>query len=243
MDQPISYNYVHHIYKHPLSILIHIKFQDKDGCSKNGSREFLFELEVRPGYPRSYNNTVWPKSYDLIPSWSIQFDHRCVPFYVHSRLAKKKDFHEFSSCVLSSGPNLLDKRTIDADAFFMLRDLVYIMRCVFNSSDDSIVKGREYIRSNVLSTIGIFVFYLILCVFGYFPILIIHHIMKIFYPTNSSIASNFHHINSSTILVPKLYDLSIEGAINWPELSVIHSLEDLRWLTKLTIIEHHFLFY
>jgi len=49
MDQPISCQDVYHIYKHPLSILIHLKFQDKDGCSKNGSREFLFNLRVKDG--------------------------------------------------------------------------------------------------------------------------------------------------------------------------------------------------
>jgi len=41
MDQPISCQGIHYIYKHPLSILIHLKFQDKDGCSKNGSSEFF----------------------------------------------------------------------------------------------------------------------------------------------------------------------------------------------------------
>jgi len=44
MDQPISCQDICHIYKHPLSILIHLKFQDKDGCSRNGSRELLFEI-------------------------------------------------------------------------------------------------------------------------------------------------------------------------------------------------------
>jgi len=110
MDQPISCQDIYCIYKHPLSILIHLKFQDKDGCSKNGSRELMFELEVRPGYPFSYNNTVWPKSYDLIPSCSIQFDHRDVPFYVRPELSKKKDFPKFSSCFFSSSTSkLLDK--------------------------------------------------------------------------------------------------------------------------------------
>ena len=46
MDQPISCKDIHHIYKHPLSILIHLKYQDKDGCSKNGSREFLFSITL-----------------------------------------------------------------------------------------------------------------------------------------------------------------------------------------------------
>jgi len=46
MDQSISCEDIYHIYKHPLSILIHLKFQDKDGCSKNGSRELLFSLKV-----------------------------------------------------------------------------------------------------------------------------------------------------------------------------------------------------
>jgi len=46
MDQPISCQDIYHIYKHPLSILIHQKFQDKDGCSKNGSREFLFLIGI-----------------------------------------------------------------------------------------------------------------------------------------------------------------------------------------------------
>ena len=49
MDQPISCQDVYHIYKHPLSILIHLKYQDKDGCSKNGSRELLFNLRLENG--------------------------------------------------------------------------------------------------------------------------------------------------------------------------------------------------
>jgi len=44
MDQSISCQDIYYIYKHPLSILIHLKFQDKDGCSKNGSRELLFRI-------------------------------------------------------------------------------------------------------------------------------------------------------------------------------------------------------
>jgi len=49
MDQPISCQDISHIYKHPLSILIHLKFQDKDGCSRNGSRELLFHLKLKDG--------------------------------------------------------------------------------------------------------------------------------------------------------------------------------------------------
>jgi len=49
MDQSISCQDICHIYKHPLSILIHLKFQDKDGCSKNGSRELLFNLRLKNG--------------------------------------------------------------------------------------------------------------------------------------------------------------------------------------------------
>jgi len=49
MGQPISCQDIYHVYKHPLSILIHLKFQDKDGCSKNGSREFLFNLRLKKG--------------------------------------------------------------------------------------------------------------------------------------------------------------------------------------------------
>jgi len=49
MDQSISCKQIYCIYKHPLSILIHLKFQDKDGCSKNGSRELLFNLKIKDG--------------------------------------------------------------------------------------------------------------------------------------------------------------------------------------------------
>ena len=49
MEQLISCQDIHYIYKHPLSILIHQKFQDKDGCSKNGSRELLSNLKLENG--------------------------------------------------------------------------------------------------------------------------------------------------------------------------------------------------
>jgi len=49
MAQPISCQDIYHIYKHPLSILIHLKYQDKDGCSNNGSRELLFSLKLEDG--------------------------------------------------------------------------------------------------------------------------------------------------------------------------------------------------
>jgi len=44
MDLPISCQDIYCIYKHPLSILIHLKYQDKDGCSKNGSKNFLSDI-------------------------------------------------------------------------------------------------------------------------------------------------------------------------------------------------------
>jgi len=34
------------VYKHPLSILIHLKYQDKDGCLKNGSKELLLKIKM-----------------------------------------------------------------------------------------------------------------------------------------------------------------------------------------------------
>ena len=46
MDQSIICQNIYSIYHHPLSILIHLKFQDKDGCSKNGSREFLKNVSL-----------------------------------------------------------------------------------------------------------------------------------------------------------------------------------------------------
>jgi len=49
MDQPILCQDIYFIYKHPLSILIHLKYQDKDGCSRNGSRELLFNLKIHDG--------------------------------------------------------------------------------------------------------------------------------------------------------------------------------------------------
>ena len=55
MDQPISCQDINHIYKHPLSILIHLKYQDKDGCSRNGSREFLFSLKLEDGGEVEYS--------------------------------------------------------------------------------------------------------------------------------------------------------------------------------------------
>jgi len=49
MDQRISCQDINNIYKHPLSILIHLKYQDKDGCSRNGSRELLLNLRSKDG--------------------------------------------------------------------------------------------------------------------------------------------------------------------------------------------------
>jgi len=64
MDLPISCQAVHYIYKHPLSILIHQKFQDKDGCSKNGSREVLIEIGERSGTRDSRGVLVFLFSYN-----------------------------------------------------------------------------------------------------------------------------------------------------------------------------------
>jgi len=75
MDLPISCQDIHYIYKHPLSILIHQKFQDKDGCSRNGSKELLDKINEIIGDNKGY----FPhKSYKRI-------DHRgvCTAFYIH----------------------------------------------------------------------------------------------------------------------------------------------------------------
>jgi len=70
MDQPISCQDINYIYKHPLSILIHLKYQDKDGCSKNGSREFLIEIGFR--------GKNWSRDYKD----KIILDSRGVPIYL-----------------------------------------------------------------------------------------------------------------------------------------------------------------
>jgi len=69
MDQSISCQDINHIYKHPLSILIHLKFQDKDGCSKSGSRELLFRLKItnRGNIEEFFNSAI--------------LDSRGVPIY------------------------------------------------------------------------------------------------------------------------------------------------------------------
>jgi len=74
MDQPISCQDIYNIYKHPLSIIIHLKFQDKDGCSKNGSRELLFNLRLKNG-----------RNIDRFLRSSI-LDSRRVPIYLGNDL-------------------------------------------------------------------------------------------------------------------------------------------------------------
>jgi len=66
MDQLVTVDEFYHVYKHPLSIFIHLKYQDKDGCSRNGSNAFLKEL----GYVnmRGYAYHVF----------DYRFDHRGV---------------------------------------------------------------------------------------------------------------------------------------------------------------------
>jgi len=74
MDQSISCQEISHIYKHPLSILIHLKYQDKDGVSRNGSREFLYETGYCIG-KRSF--------YEQVTGGNIFIDHRGVLFNIN----------------------------------------------------------------------------------------------------------------------------------------------------------------
>ena len=60
---------LHHVIIHPLSILIHLQFQDKDGCSRNGSREFLFDSHII----ENERDLSIKKRYQLI------LDHKGVP--------------------------------------------------------------------------------------------------------------------------------------------------------------------
>ena len=242
MDQPISCDYVHFIYKHPLSILIHLKYQDKDGCSKNGSREFLFELTLHPGRPLSYNNTVWHNKYDLYSLLGVQFDHRDVPFYISSSIEKvNKDFLEFSSCMFGQNPN--STHSVDSDTFMVLGYVLYILRCVFNGYDDSIMKGRKYIRSHVLSTIGSFMIYFLRSIY-HFPTLIFHQIKRCYYSSSFISSPNKELIicggtkkASSSLFLPDLYHLNVDRGVIVFELLMIHCLEDVKWLTNLRSLE------
>ena len=72
MDQPISCQEIYHIYKHPLSILIHLKYQDKDGCSRNGFLQFLFTFSIA-----LHRQDLR----DLESLYNIGYDHRgCMIF-------------------------------------------------------------------------------------------------------------------------------------------------------------------
>jgi len=104
MDQPISCQEINHIYKHPLSILIHQKFQDKDGCSRNGSREFLFEVGLV---------TKEEDSDPLfISRWSVSLDYRGVCYFIFSRYdsgpEKVNDFMKMAlnwkTCYIRNSP-------------------------------------------------------------------------------------------------------------------------------------------
>jgi len=64
MDQLISCQDIYHIYKHLLSIIIHLKFQDKDGCSRKGSREFLVKFQI------------------VRKRYRCDMDHRGVPYKI-----------------------------------------------------------------------------------------------------------------------------------------------------------------
>jgi len=80
MDQPILCQDIHHIYQHPLSILIHLKFQDKDGCSRNGSKEFLI------GECGMNQESYWKTIDKLL----IEIDHRGVAIYIDKELIKSE---------------------------------------------------------------------------------------------------------------------------------------------------------
>ena len=84
MDQPISCQDIYHIYKHPLSILIHLKFQDKDSVSLNGYREFLF------------SSCLISSEDDLMEMMKGTFlqDKRGCPIYVHIDKPLDFDFPE-----------------------------------------------------------------------------------------------------------------------------------------------------
>jgi len=107
MDLSISCQDIYCIYKHPLSILIHLKFQDKDGCSRNGSREFLFELKMV-----SDSHDYWKG----IKSYSIKVDYRRVLLYInsnligvqHENLERILKFRQFDCNNLGSDQPLID---------------------------------------------------------------------------------------------------------------------------------------
>jgi len=86
MNQPISCQDICHIYKHPLSILIHLKFQDKDGCSRNGSREFLLEIT-------DSNNP----SFRLLDGFDKDF--RGVVYSYHGGRSSFEGFDNFPRCM------------------------------------------------------------------------------------------------------------------------------------------------
>jgi len=62
-----------HVIIHPLSILIHLQFQDKDGCSRNGSREFLFDSHIVENERELQKGLI---------NQLIIVDYRGVPFYL-----------------------------------------------------------------------------------------------------------------------------------------------------------------
>ena len=70
MDQPILCQDLIHVIKHPLSILIHSQFQDKDGCSRNGSLKVMLNFNLFSCWNNMTSKSTSP--------WGVKLDHRGV---------------------------------------------------------------------------------------------------------------------------------------------------------------------
>ena len=151
MDQSISCQDIYHIYKHPLSILIHLKFQDKDGCSRNGSRELLFNLQLND------------RSIDDILKFSF-LDSRGVPIDLqnHSLTGVKSDeeriilvFKQLKLNIRSQFPIVQEEREAMAYTERTILDSMTQNEMILNHLPSSTIGGNK-ISSACGHVIGIY---------------------------------------------------------------------------------------
>jgi len=87
MEKLIQILDLYHTIHHPLSWYIVRKFEDRNGCSKNGGRGFLFEAEI-------INNRR--AHFFAIHGSLIRVDYRGVPYIIYLKF----DFDKFQDVIL-----------------------------------------------------------------------------------------------------------------------------------------------
>jgi len=205
-----------HVIKHPLSILIQERFQDKDGCSRNGSRELVYLLYL--AREPEIIEEDWLK--EALRDDFVLTDYRGIAYFIDCNITA--DYSWFGSDFISSLAKWKSCKLSQASSHQpLVKQEQYLLREVAQSLSVPISTFDHFVRNPCHDWIG-------------FDSLNGHCIS---YNSNSSLQIGYWRSNSLLLIssLPHLRSFDLEVKTK----EVVSQISNFSALFHFSIVQEH----